>query len=85
MDAEFHFAMFISLEEDKFFSMKIRFENSNILADFDKIDKFEGSKVLKIRISKIYAWNLYITSVSLSKTEAYMRKFSNFQKVRFYL
>ena len=24
--------------------MKIRFENSNILADFEKIDNFEGSE-----------------------------------------
>ena len=41
--ANFQLSKLIFVGGDKIFSMKIRFKNSNILADFDKIDNFEGS------------------------------------------
>ena len=44
MSANFQLSKLIFEGEDRFFSLKIRFENSNNLADFNKIYNFEGSK-----------------------------------------
>ena len=41
--ANFQLSKLIFVGGDRFFSMKIRLENYNILADFGKIDYFEGS------------------------------------------